>query len=94
MIEELRRLCGDALARIASATTLDALDVVDTELLGKRAALAGLKRQLGSLAPEQRREVGQALNETQRTVSTAWPSAGRSCWPATGARPSTPSGST
>ena len=51
--------------------TLAALDALDRELNGKSSALGALKRQLGSLEPDERRTVGQALNEAQTAIRSA-----------------------
>ncbi len=68
MIDEIERAAEDAEGRIADATTLDSLRAVEAEVLGKKAPLTGLKRRLGGLDADQRREVGQALNAARRSL--------------------------
>jgi phenylalanyl-tRNA synthetase alpha chain len=71
MIDELRRLADDGIARVRSVGTLDELRVADTELLGKRSALADIRQRLGRLEPDARREVGKALNEAKAAITEA-----------------------
>jgi phenylalanyl-tRNA synthetase alpha chain len=62
MIDDVDRARADASARISAAATLDELRSLDTELLGKRGALATLKQRLATLDPADRPTAGQALN--------------------------------
>jgi phenylalanyl-tRNA synthetase alpha chain len=57
-----------ALARIDAASSLDELASLQTELLGKRSALSGLKQRLGSLDAAERRTAGQAVNDALAAV--------------------------
>jgi phenylalanyl-tRNA synthetase alpha chain len=58
-----------ARGRVAEAATLDELDALKTELLGRRSELVALRQQLGSLDPDDRRIVGKALNSAFESVS-------------------------
>ena len=71
MIETLRQTAIEAQARLAEAEDLDALAELDVEFLGKKSAVTLAKRQLGSLAPEQRRTTGQAVNEIRTEIEAA-----------------------
>ena len=64
MIDELERIAARARASIEDAATLDALAAVERDALGKKGALKAFKKQLGSVDPEERKRVGQAVNET------------------------------
>lgn len=68
---EIGTLATDGVARIRAASDLAALDALDRELNGKSSALGAFKRQLGTLEPDERRTVGQALNEAQTAIRTA-----------------------
>jgi phenylalanyl-tRNA synthetase alpha chain len=68
MIDEIKRIESDANDRIAATRTLDDVRALDIELLGKRSALNGFKKRLGALDADERRTVGQALNETREQV--------------------------
>ena len=70
-ITAARSAGDDTSARLRAAATLDELRDLSGELLGKQGALAGVKRQLGSLAPDERRTVGQAVNEALATAQAA-----------------------
>ncbi|HEY8523480.1 MAG TPA: phenylalanine--tRNA ligase subunit alpha [Acidimicrobiales bacterium] len=59
----------EARARVAAATTLDELDALKTELLGRKSQLVALRQRLGSLDPDERRIAGKALNAAFETVS-------------------------
>src|SRR3712207_77744 len=71
MIEDVQAARAEALARIAAAASLDEVQALSSELLGKRSALAGFKQRLGTLDPEARRSVGQAVNESMAAVAAA-----------------------
>ncbi|MGH9243569.1 MAG: phenylalanine--tRNA ligase subunit alpha [Acidimicrobiales bacterium] len=71
MIDDLRRLEGVGVTRIRAAATLDELRAAETELLGKRSALAERRQQLGGLDPDSRREAGKALNEARAAIVEA-----------------------
>lgn len=63
MIDELSRITSQARARIEAATTVDDLDDIGRATLGKKGSLKAFKKQLGKLEPEERKSVGQAVNE-------------------------------
>ena len=52
-------------ARAAAATTLEDLDRLEAEVLGRKGGFASLNQRLGTLAPEDRREAGRAVNEAR-----------------------------
>jgi phenylalanyl-tRNA synthetase alpha chain len=68
---DLGRIEAAAGEQIAAAATLDELRAVETELLGKRSPLSQVKSRLGALAPDERRELGQAVNRAKATISAA-----------------------
>jgi phenylalanyl-tRNA synthetase alpha chain len=70
VIDEIQRSEEEARSRIASAGSLDALRQVETEVLGKKAALTTMKKQLGALDADQRRSVGQALNAARQAIES------------------------
>jgi phenylalanyl-tRNA synthetase alpha chain len=71
MIDHVHHARATAVSRVASAATLDELRALDTELLGKKGTLAGLKARLGGLDPDDRRTVGQELNQALAAVAEA-----------------------
>jgi phenylalanyl-tRNA synthetase alpha chain len=55
-------------AAIAAAASTDALASVETEWLGKRSVLARAHRSVGTLDPEERKEVGRRLQGVRTTL--------------------------
>jgi phenylalanyl-tRNA synthetase alpha chain len=68
MIDDITRISDAAPATVLAATTLDELRVVESDLLGKKGSLAELKKGLGALDAEGRREVGAALNVARESI--------------------------
>ncbi len=69
MIDELSRITTQARARIEAATSVDELDEVSRTTLGKKGALKAFKKQLGRLEPDERKSVGQAVNDAIAALS-------------------------
>jgi phenylalanyl-tRNA synthetase alpha chain len=65
---DIEQLAADAERAISGAPSTEALAQVETELLGKRAALTRAHRALGGLSPEERREAGRRINEVRRRL--------------------------
>ena len=70
-MNELADIQADALGRIAAATTVDQLRTVSQEVLGKRSALVGLRKQLGGLDEATRKTAGEALNAARQAIEAA-----------------------
>jgi phenylalanyl-tRNA synthetase alpha chain len=68
-IDEVRRR---ATAAIEAASDLGELRALEPTLLGKKAELTQLKRSLGDLDPDSRRDAGRALNEARSQVEAAF----------------------
>ena len=64
MIDELSRIETQARAQIEAAASIAELDEFARTTLGKKGSLKALKKQLGSLDPEERKSVGQAVNDS------------------------------
>ena len=71
MDDELDRARRAGLDAVADAATLDELRAVETDVLGKRGALARSKAGLGALPAEERRDAGRAVNEAVAAVQAA-----------------------
>jgi len=64
MIDDIRAAAAAAVTALTAADSLESLRAAETEVLGKRGALAQMKTRLGSLATvEEKRDVGRVLNE-------------------------------
>lgn len=60
-----------ALEKIACADSLQTLEQLRVGLLGKKGQITAQLKALGSMAPEERRSAGQAVNQVKRTVQAA-----------------------
>ena len=69
-MDDLEQLRSDLLTRIEAAGP-DALESLRVETLGRRGRVTALMKELGSLAPEDRREAGRALNALKTAVTEA-----------------------
>ena len=65
------QLTAKALQQIAEAGDLDALDALRVALLGKSGEITLQLKQLGTLAPEQRKLAGEAINRAKDAVAEA-----------------------
>jgi phenylalanyl-tRNA synthetase alpha chain len=69
--DDLESLQTDALAAIAAAPHLDALEAQRVALLGKTGTLTGLLKALGGLAPEARKTRGAEVNSLKNVLTDA-----------------------
>ncbi len=70
-MSDLDTLQSTALADIATAASLEALDALRVSLLGKSGAITAQLKSLGSLAPEQRKAQGEQINRVKDAVGAA-----------------------
>jgi phenylalanyl-tRNA synthetase alpha chain len=61
----------EALGAIAEASDLAALDAVRVAELGKKGRISGLMKTLGKMSPDERKEMGPALNGLRNRVADA-----------------------
>ncbi len=54
-----------------TAATVDALEAIRVEALGKKGEITGLMKTLGTLAPEERKSFGQQLNLVKDAITAA-----------------------
>lgn len=57
------------LARIAAAATIDDLDAVQVDLLGRKSALSRAQKALGGLSEDERRSVGRLANDVRGALT-------------------------
>ncbi len=67
LIQELRTT---ALKALEAATTLDALEAVRVEALGRKGKLAEVSKGFGKLTPDERARVGKSLNSVKQELET------------------------
>jgi len=68
---DVEAIVGDVSARAGAVGTLQELDDLRTEVLGKRSALTAARRELATLDPAARPEAGKRLNEAHRRIEEA-----------------------
>jgi len=68
---DYQKLGEEAVARIAAAGDLEALEALRVELLGKQGSVSALLKTLGSLTPEERKETGPKIHGLREAVSDA-----------------------
>ena len=61
----------EALARIAAADGLDALEALRIEFLGKQGSISALLKTLGGMSPEQRQSEGPKIHSLRESVTEA-----------------------
>ena len=67
-MSNLQSIVEQALAAITQADNLQALDQVRVQFLGKKGEISELRKSLGKLPPEERREAGAEINRVNDTV--------------------------
>ena len=68
---DIDQIRTDALAAIAAATTLDALEAARVALLGKQGSISALLKTLGSMSPAERQSEGPRINGLREAVAAA-----------------------
>ncbi len=68
---EIETLKSDALARIAAAADLAALEAVRVDLLGKQGTITALLKTLGQMSPEERLEKAPAIQAYREAAASA-----------------------
>ena len=72
MIDDVRAAAHAAVARLATVATLAEAQALETELLGKKGPFAEFRTRLGGLPTvDEKKAVGQAVNEATQTVAAA-----------------------
>ena len=67
-MQDYDKLKNEVLIKIKEANSLDDLENLRVQVLGKKGSITSLMKQLGSLEPDKRREVGQMLNSLQKNI--------------------------
>lgn len=68
MKERLEQIKSEALGQISEADTLEKLNDVRINILGKKGALTAVLKSMKDVAPEDRPKVGQMVNETREEI--------------------------
>ncbi|MGD9608528.1 MAG: phenylalanine--tRNA ligase subunit alpha [Desulfovibrionaceae bacterium] len=72
LVAELEGLVGECAARLDQALTLEDLESLRVEYLGRKGRLAGLMSQLPGLSAADRREAGQAANTVKNNLTSLY----------------------
>jgi phenylalanyl-tRNA synthetase alpha chain len=73
MIEaNLEELAVSAKARIEAATSVEELEAVRVEVLGRKGALANVSKEMAKMTPEQRATVGKLLNAAKQALESVF----------------------
>lgn len=68
---DIEQLKADLLAKVEAADGLPALEEVRVSALGKKGAITAQMKNLGAMAPQERKAAGQALNAVKDAVAKA-----------------------
>jgi phenylalanyl-tRNA synthetase alpha chain len=72
LVDEIAAVEGDGLARVAAAASVSELRILEAELVGgKRSAIGSLNARLGTLAVDERKDAGRAINAARSRVEAA-----------------------
>lgn len=69
--ERIEQLKSEALSAVASGDSTAALEDVRVRFLGRSAELTEIKKSIGTLSPEERKEVGRSANLASREIEAA-----------------------
>ena len=67
----LENILAQALEAVASANEIAQLEDIRVNYLGKKGEITSLLKTLGKIAPEERKEAGQVINQAKQEVQTA-----------------------
>ncbi|MFN8768549.1 MAG: phenylalanine--tRNA ligase subunit alpha [Lysobacteraceae bacterium] len=70
-MSDVQTLTTTALADIAAATTLEALEALRVALLGKSGSITAQLKALGTLPPDERKAVGEGINKARDAIGEA-----------------------
>ena len=69
--QEIEQLQSATLARIQAAASLDDLEAVRVDVLGRKGSLSQFSKNFGKLTPEERSSVGKVLNAAKEGLESA-----------------------
>ena len=70
MKENLQRIKEEALKKIEASNTLELLNEIRVNYLGKKGELTSVLKGMKDVAPEDRPKVGQMVNETREAIES------------------------
>lgn len=69
--DSLNEMLSSARARIEAAMTIEELEAVRVEVLGRKGSLAQVSKQMGKLGPDERARIGKQLNSVKQALEEA-----------------------
>src|SRR5215203_5868511 len=69
--ERIEQLKSEALSAVASGDSTAALEAIRVRFLGRSAELTQIKKSIGTLSPDERKEVGRSSNLASREIEAA-----------------------
>src|SRR5215207_4276913 len=69
--ERIEQLKSEALSAVASGDSTAALEAIRVRFLGRSAELTEIKKSIGTLSPDERKEVGRSSNLASREIEAA-----------------------
>jgi phenylalanyl-tRNA synthetase alpha chain len=69
--DQIQQLQAEALKRIEDARSIDALEAVRVDVLGRKGSLGQFSKEFGKLAPQERAAAGKALNAAKERLESA-----------------------
>ncbi len=72
MQDKFQQLASEAKAALERMVDRDALETFRVELLGRKGRLAGLMKEMATLADEERRVIGSVANEVKQAIEVAF----------------------
>ena len=70
-LDRIAAIAESAPERLSEVASIEALEELEAELIGRKSEIAAARRDLGSLPPEDRKDAGRALNEAFQTAKAA-----------------------
>lgn len=70
-MSDIDTLTSSALSQVEAADSVDSVEQLRVSLLGKSGSITSQLKQLGKLAPEQRKAAGATLNQAKKKISDA-----------------------
>lgn len=72
MKEEVQRIKEQTLNHLEKISSMDELQELKVRVMGKKGSLTALLKQMGTLKPEERPEMGQIINNLRSLLEEAW----------------------
>jgi len=69
--ESIQELLSRSLARIASAASLDDLEAVRVDALGRKTGLSQFSKEMGKLSVDEKKHIGQLINGAREQIESA-----------------------